>query len=167
MSVDVKELLNKVEDETVRQQLGEQFDSLSGSQLRKERDEAVTEAKELKAEKRQRTYRDAKVPESAFDILDKVYDGELTPEAVRDFAKEKGFSLSDAEEATGDESTGTTPDPAAQRQQGEDRLSQLNQGAIPARDPSTLDELKKAEAEGRTNDAIRLNLQLQREQNAA
>lgn len=139
MSTDVKELLTKVEDEQIRQQLAEQFDSLSGSQLRKERDEAVTEAKELKAEKRQRTYRDAKVPESAFDILDKVYDGELNPDAVREFAKEKGFQIPDGENT---DEKANTPDPSA----GEDRLAQLNSGAIPARDPSVDDQIQQAEA---------------------
>lgn len=167
MSVDVKELLSKVEDETVRQQLGEQFDSLSGSQLRKERDEAVQENKTLKTEKRHTLYGQAGLPEGAYDVFDSLYDGDLTVESLQDFAKSKGFALpSEEQPETPAGDNGHQPDAQQQRQQGEDRLSQLNAGAIPAREPSIQDRIKKAEADGDLATVDRLNLQLMYDQHA-
>lgn len=127
-----------------------------GSALRKQVEELLAENKALKAEKRQRLYKDAGIPDAAFDVLDKVYDGELETDKIREFAQSKGFAL-------GGETTETTeaetPDPAAQRAEGEQRLSALNAGTIPARDPSINDRIAKAEAEGDWATVDRLNAQ--------
>lgn len=149
---DPKELLGKIEDTDLRQQLESVFGELSGSALRQQVNTLADENKTLKAEKRQRTYKDAGIPEASFDVLDKVYDGELDPEAVRTFAREKGFAVPE-----GDGTPTPAPDPAAQRAAGEQRLAQVGQGAIPARDPSLNDQIAQAEAAGDWDLANRLN----------
>lgn len=158
---DVTELLNKVEDEQVRQQLSEQFDALSGSKLRSQLDEALTENKTLKQEKRHGKYVEAGLPEGAYDIFDEKYEGELTVEGLQTFAQEKGFALptgnGDNGQPTGDD--GNQGAAAQQRQSGEDRLGQLGQGQIPARDPSIDDQFNEAVAKGDTATAGRLNAQ--------
>lgn len=146
---DVTELLNKVQDEQVRQQLSEQFDALSGSKLRSQLDEALTENKTLKQERRHGKYVEAGLPEGAYDIFDEKYEGELTVDGLKAFAQEKGFALPTGNTDEGQPSGETPqPDAAQQRQSGEDRLSQLGQGQIPARDPSVGDQIKQAEAKG-------------------
>ena len=160
---DVTELLDKVQDETVRTQLKEQFDALSGSQLRKERDDAVQENKTLKQEKRHGKYVEAGLPEGAYDIFDEKYDGELTVESLQEFAKEKGFALPTGEQQQ------ETPKNGQEQQEapsGDDRLRQAAAGSIPAREPSVTDRIAKAEADGDLNEVARLNLQLMHEQNA-
>lgn len=137
-----KELLGKIEDTDLRTQLEQVFGQLEGSALRQQVTSLSDEVKTLKSEKRQRSYKDAGIPEAAFDVLDKVYDGELEPTAIRTFAQEKGFAL------TADGTPAPPADPAEQRAQGEQRLQQVNAGALPARDPSVNDQIAEAEAKG-------------------
>lgn len=150
---DVNDLLGQISDDNLRKQLNDHFESLSGSALRNQVGELQEQVKTLKGEKRQRTYRDAGIPESAFDVLDKVYEGDLTPEAVRTFAQEKGFAL-------GGTTSGEQPDPAEQREAGEQRLSQLQSGSIPSRESSLQDQIAEADAKGDTARADRLRVQM-------
>lgn len=111
-----------------------------GSALRKKLEEALAENKELRQERRHRAYKDANLPEGSYDVFDSMYDGELTPDALTEFAKAKGFAVGQpATETTEQEQSTPT---------GEEALSQLNSGTIPPRDPSVDDRMKQAEAEG-------------------
>lgn len=154
--IDVQELLGKVSDEALRKQFADAFGALSGSALRKQLDSVTDEVKALKAEKRQRVYTDAGIPQAAFDVLDKVYDGELQVDKIREFASEKGFALGEP----GSPGAETPPDPAAQRAAGEQRLSQLAGGALPARDPSINDQIAEAEQKGDWDTSNRLKAQM-------
>jgi hypothetical protein len=150
---DVKELLGKVADSDVRSQLEAVFGELSGSSLRQQVTTLQDENKTLKQDKRSRAFKDAGFdPESGpGKALAKLYDGEADPTAIQTFAKDEfGF-----------EPNGVTapPDPAAERAAGEDRLSQLNAGTIPTRDPSPEDDFQAALAEGDTATAGRINAQ--------
>lgn len=149
--IDPKELLSKVSDTDIRSQLEAVFNDLSGSSLRKQVETLQEEVKTYKAEKRQRVYRDAGIPEQSFDVLDKVYEGDLTPEAVKTFAKEKGFAVPD-----GQPDAPEGDDPAADRAEGEARLQSVGQGALPPRDPSLNDRIAQAEANGDHETAGRL-----------
>jgi len=142
--VQVQDLLGKVSDEALRKQFADAFNSLSGSTLRKQLDEVQVENKTLKSEKRQRVYRDAGIPDAAFDVLDKVYDGELEVDKIREYATEKGFALGEP----GKREPEATPDPAAARTAGEQRFTQLARGTIPPRDASTDDQIAAAEKDG-------------------
>lgn len=130
-------------------------DPESGSALRKQLESVLAENKKLKSERRQRAYTDAGIPEGAYDVFDQMYDGELTPEALRGFASSKGFQLGDGTVA---------PDPAQQRSEGEERLSQVQSAALPSRDPSIKDQIAEAEANGDWTRVDRLNAELLEQQ---
>ncbi len=149
--IDTKELLGKVSDTDLRSQLEAAFGALEGSALRQQVTTLADENKTLKTEKRVRTYKEAGVPEGSFDVLDKVYEGELTPDAIRAFAQEKGFAVGEVSAAA--------PDPAAERSAGEERTAALNAGALPVRDASLDDQFAEAVAKGDTALAGRLNAQ--------
>lgn len=112
-------------------------DQSEGSRLRKELEAAKAELRAFKAEKRHAVYKTAGLPEGAFDLFDEKYDGELTPESVREFGQAKGFAFLDVKS---EQDVPSTP--------GSDGLDQLAAGAIPQADPSITDQIKKAEADG-------------------
>lgn len=152
--IDHTELLGKVEDETVRNQLAQAFDALSGSSLRKQLDDVLGENKTLKTTVRNHAFRDAGFdPESGpGKALAKLYEGEPDPEKIQQVATEYGL--------TPNAGQGTTqPDNAEERQAGEDRTALLNQGSTAPRDPSINDQIKQLDAEGKFTEADRLRVQ--------
>lgn len=137
-----KELLSKIEDKELRDQLSQEFDALSGSTLRQQVEELQSQVKDHKQQARTRAFRDAGFdPEQGHGLaLAKLYDGEADPEKIREAANQYGFQpgTGSAESQT-ETATGPT---------GEEALAQLNSGSIPPRDPSADDRMKKAQAEG-------------------
>lgn len=142
--VDPKELIGKVEDNDLRTQLEAVFGELSGSALRQQVTTLQDENKHLKITVRNHAFRDAGFdPESGpGKALAKLYEGEPDPEQIKQVATEYGLNPN-----AGD---GTTQQASAaeERQAGEDRTAQLNQGSTAPRDPSVDDQIKQAEAAG-------------------
>lgn len=140
---DPKELLNKVQDEEVRSQLETVFDDLSGSALRQQVEDLKAENKTFKQQARSRAFQDAGFdPESGpGKALAKLYEGEPDPEQIKQVAEEYGLN------PTGTDTQ--APDAGEQRAAGEDRLAQVQSGAIPNRDPSAADKIKQAETKAK------------------
>lgn len=148
---ELNELVGQIEDEALRSQIAEQVTQLSGSTLRQKVDELSEENKTLKQEGKHRAYKDAGLPDGAYDVFDTMYDGELTPEALQGFAQAKGFQVN---------ATGQKPAEGNQSlNDGEARLDGLNAGAIPVRDPTLDDEISEAETAGDWDKATRLKVQ--------
>lgn len=141
---------------------GNEGNESEGSALRRQLEAALNENKTLKAEKRERAFKDAGLdPERGIGkAVAKLYEGDVDPESIQDFAKaEFEWEPPSGEEGDGDGSGNGTgnqnPNPSGwtpERQQalndGESRRAGMANGALPPRDPSTTDRMKQAEAEG-------------------
>lgn len=149
-------------DETNQQDDGQQ-DDIKG--IRAQLEALREENKSLKSERRQRVYRDAGVPEGAYDIFDKTYDGELTPEALRQYAEDKGFRLGGNDE--GGTEAAQVDEAQQSREQGQTRLDAVDSSKLPNEAPSIEDQIREAQANGDWDKSFALKSQLLDERNRA
>jgi hypothetical protein len=149
----LEELIAQVPDEELRAELAEHAKELSGSTLRQKLEEVTAENKGLKAEKRHSVYKDAGLPDGAYDVFDTLYEGDLTPDAIKAFAAQKGFRVEEAA-PSGNESNQSGDN--RNLEAGEERLASLGGSAPPANEPSLDDRIAQAESKGEWYEAARL-----------
>lgn len=136
----------------------DQQDDIKG--IRAQLEALREENKALKSDRRQRVYRDAGIPEAAHDIFDKTYDGELTPEALRDYAEAKGFRLGGNDEAADQAAAQQVDETQQAREQGQNRLDEVDAAKLPTEAPSTEDQIREAQAAGDWTTSFNLKSQL-------
>lgn len=153
-------------DEQTGQDTGEQgSDDIKG--LRKQLEELRSENKELKSERWSRIYEEAGLPEGARDVFGKVYDGEASVEAVREYAEQAGFRLNDAQQAEGTDPApeGQQPSMAeVQREQAQGRLDAAQSASLPPDTPGVDQQIKEAQANGDWERSFALKSQLLNQQ---
>lgn len=141
----------------------DQQDDIKG--IRAQLEALREENKALKSDRRQRAYKDAGLPEGAYDIFDKTYDGELSADALREFAEAKGFRLGGNDEST---AQAAQVDEAQQtREQGQSRLDAVDAAKLPNDEPDIADQIREAQAEGNWERSFALKSQLLDEQRRA
>lgn len=109
------------------------------SGLRKALEDTRAELKTLKQERRLRAYADAGLPEGAYDIFDKTYDGELSADALRTFAESKGFRLAGTE--TAEQTAEVQRDP---QQESQARLDAVDAAKLPTSSPDLKQQIMEA-----------------------
>lgn len=149
------------------EQTEQQEQPKDGSALRKQLEEVLAENKELKSERWSRIYEEAGLPEGARDVFGKVYEGEASVEAVREYAEQAGFRLNDTQQAEGTDPApeGQQPSMAeVQREQAQGRLDAAQSASLPPDKPSTEQQILEAQANGDWETSFALKSQLLDEQ---
>ena len=135
----------------------DQQDDIKG--IRAQLEALREENKALKSDRRQRAYKDAGIPEGSYDIFDKAYDGELTVDALREFAEAKGFRVAS------DEVQESEAQPNVQQQQdGQARLDAVDAAKLPTDQPSLEQRILDAQKAGDWDTSRALKHQLLDEQ---
>lgn len=141
----------------------DQQDDIKG--IRAQLEALREENKALKSDRRQRAYKDAGLPEGAYDIFDKTYDGELSVDALREFAESKGFRIGGNDESAG--APAQTDEAQQSREQGQSRLDAVDAAKLPTDKPDTATEIANAMSEGEWTKSFQLKSQLLDERNRA
>lgn len=136
-------------DDNMQQQSG---DDPSG--LRKALEETRAELKALKAERRQRAYTDAGIPEGAHDIFDSMYSGELEVDRLREFAQSKGIQV------LGSEQSQDAPPAQPAAAEGQSRLDAVDQAKLPSEAPTLESQILEAVSAGDFDTSFKLKSQL-------
>lgn len=141
----------------------QQTDDVKG--IRAQLEQLREENKALKSDRRQRAYADAGLPEGAYDIFDKTYDGELSADALRSFAESKGFRLASTDDTTA-ETGGVEPEVQRAQQESQARLDQVDAARLPTTAPDLPQQIMEATAAGDWDTSRALKHQLLNEQRA-
>lgn len=144
---------------------GQEQEQSEGSRLRQQLEEALAENKTLKSERWARIYEEAGLPEGARDVFSKVYEGEATVDAVREYAEQTGFRLANEQANEGQQANESQRTEAeTQREQAQGRLDQAQAASLPPDQPDIRQQIKEAQANGQWETSFALKSQLLNQQ---